>query len=282
MSRVAQRDPAPENGWRDYVSAMGPGVVTGASDDDPSGIATYSQAGAQFGFSMVWTSLLTMPLMSVVQEMCDRTALTTGQSLGALCRRRFGTFGRTVVAVLLLGLLVANTANIAADLLAIGSGMALLHAGPSTLWAFVAGVSISVVVVVGSYEKIAKVFKYLCLSLLTYLIVLGAAHVPWFTVAVNTIIPHIRFDGPYLGLLVAVLGTTISPYLFFCQTAHRVEELEAEPEGGDHAVPLRSRSSAAAKGITRRSRFDVFFGMGLSNVVMFAIIVATASTIGAH
>jgi Mn2+/Fe2+ NRAMP family transporter len=118
--------------------------------------------------------------------------------------------------------------------------------------------------------------------LLTYLIVMVVVHVPWKTVAANTLVPHIKFTGAYLGLLVAVLGTTISPYLFFWQTAHRVEELEAEPEGGDDAVPLKGMTTRAANAKVRRSRFDVFFGMGLSNLVMFAIIIATASTLGSH
>ena len=189
-------------------------------------------------------------------------------------------FGRVVVTALLVGLLVANTANIAADLLAIGAGMNLLHAGPTSLWALIAGAVISVLVIVGSFERIARVFKYLCLSLLTYLAVMFVAHVPWSTVAANTLVPHIQLKGPYLGLLVAVLGTTISPYLFFWQTAHRVEELEAAPEGGDKAVSLKARTTADARQTLRHSRFDVFFGMGLSNLVMFAIVVSTASTIG--
>jgi Mn2+/Fe2+ NRAMP family transporter len=184
--------------------------------------------------------------------------------------------------ILLVALLVANTANITADLLAIGSGMNLLHAGPTWLWAMIGGVAISALVTSGSFAIIAKVFKYLCISLFAYLIVLAVAKVPWATVARNTLIPHITLSGPYLALLVGVLGTTISPYLFFWQTAHRVEELEEEDIGGDVAVPLRRRSRSDAAGKTRRSRFDVFTGMGLSNIVMFAIIVATASTLGAH
>ena len=280
---VKTDEPAPPTtGWRAYVGALGPGLVTGASDDDPSGIATYSQTGAQFRFSMLWASLLTLPLMAGVQEICDRTALATGKSLGELCRRRFGRIGRTVLVVLLVGLLVANTANIAADVLAIGSGMQLLHAGPASLWAPIAGVVITVLVVAGSFEKIARAFKYLCLSLLTYLIVMVVVHVPWTTVLASTVVPHIKLTGPYLALLVAVLGTTISPYLFFWQTAHRVEELEADPRGGDNAVPYKQMSVQDADAKQGRSRFDVFFGMGLSNLVMFSIIVATASTLGSH
>ena len=129
-------------GWRQYLRALGPGLVTGASDDDPSGIATYSQAGAQFGLSFLWAALLTFPLMTAVQEICDRTALATGTGLGELAAKRFGRAGRSFLAVLLVALLVANTLNIAADLVAIGSGMQLLHLGPTWLWALLAGVFI--------------------------------------------------------------------------------------------------------------------------------------------
>src|SRR5665213_1745349 len=125
--------------WRQYLRAMGPGLVTGASDDDPSGIATYSPAGAQYGLALLWTALLTLPLMAAVQEIWDRTALATGSGLGELAVKRFGRAGRAVLAVLLVALVVANALNIAADLLAIGSGMQLLNAGPTWLWALIAG-----------------------------------------------------------------------------------------------------------------------------------------------
>lgn len=261
-----------------YLRALGPGLVTGASDDDPSGIATYSQAGAQFKYSMLWSALLTLPLMAGVQEVCDRTALATGQSLGELCRRRFQRFGRGVLTVLLVALLAANTLNIAADLLAIGSGMNLLHAGPVWLWALLAGAAITVGVVAGSFDVISRVFKYLCLSLLAYLVVLAVANVDWRATAVNTLVPHIQWSASYLTLLVGVLGTTMSPYLFFWQTAHRIEQ--EERDGTQEAKPLLSLPPEDAERDERKSRFDVFVGMGLSNVVMFAIIVATASTLG--
>ena len=128
--------------WRQYLKALGPGLVTGASDDDPSGIATYSQAGAKFGFGLLWAALVTLPLMAAVQEICDRTALATGKSLGVLAAERFAKRGRAVIAVLLVALIGANALNIAADLSAIGEGLHLLHAGPPWLWALVAGAGI--------------------------------------------------------------------------------------------------------------------------------------------
>src|ERR1019366_8582269 len=143
----------------------------GASDDDPSGIATYSQAGAQYGLSFLWAALLTLPLMAAVQEICDRTALATGAGLGELAVRRFHRTGRAILAVLLVALIVANGLNIAADLVAIGSGMQLLHAGPTWIWALAAGVFITTLLVLGSFSRIALVFKVPCAALLPYVVV---------------------------------------------------------------------------------------------------------------
>jgi NRAMP (natural resistance-associated macrophage protein)-like metal ion transporter len=260
--------------------ALGPGLVTGASDDDPSGIATYAQAGAQFGFGLVWTALITLPLMMAVQEICDRTALATGKTLGELVRAHFSQWARVCIGVLIVALMVANTLNIAADLVAIGSGMALLHAGPSWLWALIAGAGITALILLGGFTRIQQVFKLLCLSLLSYVAVLFFAAVRWKTVGLDLLVPHVTWSRAYLSLLVAVLGTTISPYLFFWQTANRVEEMRAEDAGGDNPLPLARRTTLGAKGKTRSSRFDVFTGMALSNLVMFAIITATASTLG--
>ncbi|HUD39106.1 MAG TPA: Nramp family divalent metal transporter [Streptosporangiaceae bacterium] len=268
--------------WRQYLRAMGPGLVTGASDDDPSGIATYSQAGAQYGLSFLWTALLTLPLMAAVQEICDRTALATGTGLGELAVRHFGRAGRAVLAVLLVALIMANALNIGADLVAIGSGMQLLHAGPTWLWALLAGVLITTVLVLGSFARIALVFKVLCAALLSYLVVAVLVTHQWGSVLSHALIPHIELTKAYLALLVAVLGTTISPYLFFWQSAHRLEEMRDEPEGGARAQPLRRQAPARAQRKQSTSRLDVFTGMAFSNLVMFAIIVATAQTLNAH
>lgn len=268
--------------WRQYLRAMGPGLVTGASDDDPSGIATYSQAGAKYGPAFLWTALLTLPLMTAVQEICDRTALATGTGLGELAVKRFGRAGRAVLAVLLVALIVANALNIAADLVAIGSGMELLHAGPTWLWALLAGALISTLLVLGSFARITLIFKVLCAALLSYLVVAVIVTHQWGSVLSHTIIPHIQLNKEYVSLVVAVLGTTISPYLFFWQSAHRLEEMRDEPEGGAKAVPLKEQTPSRAHRKQATSRLDVFVGMGFSNVVMFAVIVATAQTLHAH
>jgi NRAMP (natural resistance-associated macrophage protein)-like metal ion transporter len=268
--------------WRQYLRAMGPGLVTGASDDDPSGIATYAQAGAKYGFSFLWTALLTLPLMVGVQEICDRTALATGTGLGELAVKRFHRAGRAILAVLLVALIVANALNIAADLVAIGSGMQLLDAGPTWLWALVAGGLITTLLVLGSFARIAHVFKVLCAALLAYLVVAVIVTHQWSSVLTHTIVPHLEFNKAYLALLVAVLGTTISPYLFFWQSAHRLEEMRDEPEGGAQAQSLKEQEPERAKRKESMSRLDVFTGMTFSNLVMFAIIVATAETLHAH
>lgn len=268
--------------WRRYLRALGPGLVTGASDDDPSGIASYSQAGSSFGFALLWTSLLTFPLMATVQEICDRTALATGQGLGELATRRLGGTACMAVRALVAVLIVANALNISADLVAVGSGMNLLRLGPTAIWALVAGGLVSVLVTTGSFAFVARAFKVLCAALVSYIVMLFVVHVAWARVASATLIPHISLTGSYLSLLVAVLGTTISPYLFFWQTLHRLEEMRDEPGGGTRPEPLPNRSSEAAQRKQRTSRFDVFSGMLFSNTVMFAIIVATAATLGAH
>jgi NRAMP (natural resistance-associated macrophage protein)-like metal ion transporter len=268
--------------WRQYLRAMGPGLVTGASDDDPSGIATYSQAGAQFGLVFIWTALITFPLMAAVQEICDRTALATGTGLGELAVERFHRTGRAIIGVLLIVLIIANGLNIAADLVAIGSGMNLLNAGPAWIWALLAGGAITWLLVIGSFARIALGFKVLCAPLLAYVVVAILVTHQWGKVLTYTVVPHIQLNKTYLALLVAVLGTTISPYLFFWQSAHRIEEMRDAPEGGDEPLPLKRLSRRRAGSKERMSRLDVFTGMAFSNVVMFAIIVATAQTLHIH
>jgi NRAMP (natural resistance-associated macrophage protein)-like metal ion transporter len=267
---------------RGYLRALGPGLVTGASDDDPSGIATYAQAGSSFGFGFLWTALLTFPLMAAVQEICDRTALATGKGLGELATERLGGRARGIVIGLVGLLIVANALNIAADLVAVGSGMQLLHAGPTVVWALVAGAAISALLLTGSFVVVARVFKLLCAALLAYVAMLFVVKVNWGSVLRDSLIPHFSTNSSYIGLLVAILGTTISPYLFFWQSLHRLEEMRDEPEGGNKPKPLPDREDLPAVKKQHRSRFDVFSGMAFSNVVMFAIIVAAAATLGKH
>ncbi len=265
-----------------FLRVLGPGLVTGAADDDPSGVATYSQAGATFGNGLLWTVPLSLPLMMAVQEICDRMALATGDSLGALIRRRFRRGVGIAIGVLIVALIAANCLNLAADLNAIGQGMQLLHAGPAWIWSIVAGIAILVTVVVGSFELIGKIFKWLCLVLLVYIGVLFATHVNWGSVASGLAGFQLQLSPAYLGLAVGVLGTTVSPYMFFWQSAQRVEELREEKRGGDEAPALDERPAREAHRRLRNGRVDVFTGMIFSVLIMFAIIASSAATLGAH
>jgi NRAMP (natural resistance-associated macrophage protein)-like metal ion transporter len=268
--------------WRVYLRSLGPGLVTGASDDDPSGIATYAQTGAKFGLSMLWVALITFPLMAAVQEICDRTALASGKGLGELIYIRFSKAWQVAIGFLIAILIIANALNIAADLVAVGAGMQLLHAGPEALWAVIAGAAIIAMLMSGSFQFVAKVLKVLCAALLAYLIELFFVSIPWGRVLFNTVVPHFQLNKAFVAILIAVLGTTISPYLFFWQNMERLEDLRAADEGGNEPLPLAKRSKADARTKRAESRFDVIFGMGFSNLVMFAIIVVTALTIGKH
>lgn len=277
----ASRRTSPRGGpLRRYLSSLGAGLVTGASDDDPSGIATYAQAGARYQLGLLWTALLTLPLMSAVQEICDRTALATGKTLGELAASRFSRGGRIVVGVLIAALIAANALNIAADLAAVGAGVELLLPGQN-VWAVVAGLGLTALVVFGSFSIVAQVFKVLTIALLAYVIVVFLLHPDWPVVAVSTFAPQLRPSQGYVAMLVAILGTTISPYLFFWQSAHRVEERRDENTRGSSAVPLKTASPILEAKTLRKDRRDVLTGMVLSNVVMWAIILSTALTIGA-
>lgn len=276
---VALRERSTDSSFRENLRRIGPGIVTGASDDDPSGIATYSQAGAQFRYGMLWLALLTFPLMAAVQEICDRTALATGKSLGTIASDHFPRWARVVTAVLVAALLIANALNIAADLVAIGAGINLIWGGPISIYSLLAGLVIVAVVMSGSFKAVSLIFKLLCLALLTYLAVLFFINVHWKEVLGSTLVPHITFSKDYLALMVAVLGTTISPYLFFWQSSYRVEEMQDEGST-DEAVPLVERLPEEQRHEERIARTDVIGGMAFSNVVMFAVILATASVLG--
>ncbi|MDP9882636.1 Mn2+/Fe2+ NRAMP family transporter [Sinomonas atrocyanea] len=269
--------------WKCAAKTLGPGVVTGASDNDPSGIATYAQAGALYGFGMVWTAPVVLPLMIAAQEMSDRTAAATGKSIGAIVRERFPRAGRITVGILLVLLLVSNTVNLSADLMAVGGGMELLGAGPAQLWSALAGLAIAVLLVAGSYRIVSRIFTGLCLALFTYVAVMFVAHVDWLEVLKGLSFQQLTGDLPYWGLVAGVFGTSISPYLFFWESGQRVEEMRAEKRhGGPSAVPGRDMPLHRAHRRRNERRIDVVTGMTLSVVVMFAVIVATGATLGQH
>lgn len=267
--------------WRQYLRAVGPGLVTGASDDDPSAIATYASAGAQTGLGLLWTCVVCFPLMVAVQLNSDRAALATGKTFGELARSRFGRSGRRLFVVMLVVHLLANVLVTAADLVAVGAGMNLLGAGPTWLWALVAGIAISGLLVSGSFSAIARLLKVLCVTLLAYVGVLFVVDVSWAEVVERLLVPSFDLDAESLQMLVAVLGATLPPYVFFWQNVHRLEELREEPEGGDRPVPLRHRGRRDARQKERTSALDVVVGMAFAVLVMFGVMVSLAVTVGA-
>lgn len=252
---------------KDYWNALGPGLTTGASDDDPSGIATYSQAGAQHGFGFLWLGLWTFPLMSIVQEMCARIGMVTGRGLAANIRIHFS---KRVLRLSVLLLFLANAFNIGADLGAMAQAVQLLRP-EAPFWVILFGftaLSLGLQIYL-PYQKYARYLKWLALVLLSYIFAALLAKIDWSLALRNTIVPNFQFDKQSLLLICAILGTTISPYLFFWQTSQEVEE-----EINQGKTTLRLRTSATKPEQIKSMRVDVWSGMLLSNVVMFFIIAA--------
>lgn len=263
----------------EYFNTLGPGLITGAADDDPSGIATYSQAGAQYGFQLLWLSLFTFPLMALVQEMCARIGIVSGRGLAANIRRHYSIEVLYVVCALLL---FANTLNIAADLGAMAAATRLLlpAADPLLLVALFAAV-IAFLQIYTTYARYAKILKYLTLALLSYVLTAFAVHLDWSQALLHTITPSLSFTGKQFFLICAILGTTISPYLFFWQTSQEVEE-KHQREKDNLITRELERDPAQVQTDLKRMRIDVWSGMFFSNVVMFFIVAACAATLYAH
>ena len=262
-----------KSGWRRYLSILGPGIITGASDDDPSGIATYSLAGAAYGYSTLWTALVTLPLMATVQFLCAKIGLVTGKGLAGVLRDRHP---RWIVLALVGGLGIANTINAGADIGAIAAAVNLFVPVKAVALVLPIGFIIVSLQIWGSYKVVASVFKWLALSLLAYIGAAVLAHPPIGAVVAGTFLPSIHFDSGYLATLVAIFGTTISPYMFFWQATQEVEE---DVAAGRRFLWQRRGTTSAE---IRYAAVDVNSGMLFSNVVMFAIILATATTLFAH
>ncbi len=256
-----------------FFKVLGPGLITGAADDDPSGISTYSVAGASTGFSMLWLTLLSTPMMSVIQGMCARIAMVTGQGLAAIIRKHLPR----PVAYALAGLvIVANTFNVGADLGGMADAARLVVPLPADAWVFFFGIGLIVCQTWLSYAAIARVFKWLTLSLFAYIITAFVVHPPWGLVLRRFVIPEIHLNPSWLSTMVGVLGTTITPYLFFWQSSSMVEE---EKETGNTTLASRRGTTEQA---VKDMHADVNAGMIFSNLVAFFIIVTTAATLGMH
>jgi Mn2+/Fe2+ NRAMP family transporter len=256
------------------ISVLGPGLITGASDDDPSGIATYSQAGAQFGYQLGWTLLITWPLMCAIQEISARVGRVTGRGIAGNLKRHSSLPALYVLVTLLL---VANVINLGADLGAMGAALKLVIGGPQMLYVVAFGLISALMQIFVRYSRYVSVLKWLTLSLFAYVGVALVVHVPWLTVLQGMAFPHIQLKADYLTIVVALLGTTISPYLFFWQAEEEVEDTQERPG----ARPLQ-RAPEQAKSEFRRIRWDTYVGMGFSNLVALFIIVTAAATLHVH
>lgn len=258
---------------RRFFRELGPGLITGAADDDPSGISTYSVTGASFGYAPLWTALFSFPLMAAVQTMCARLGMVTGRGLAGVVRRRYG---RSVLWGSCALLLAANIFNIGADLGGMGEATAMVTGVSTLFWTPLYAVVITSLLFWTTYRVIANTFKWLTLVLFAYVVAAFLSHPDWRTVASSTVIPHIEWSSGYLATFVGILGTTISPYLFFWQASLEVEEERK----------IGRRTTGQRKGATdeelRKSRTDVITGMFFSNFVMYFIILTTAATLNAH
>jgi Mn2+/Fe2+ NRAMP family transporter len=270
---VVQSRLGPRWGLEALFKRLGPGVITGAADDDPSGIATYSQAGAQGGFDLLWTVVLTWPLMVAVQSISARIGRVTGRGLAGNMAL---IFPRSIVTLLVLLLFVANTINLGADLAAMGEAAQLVVGGSARLFTFAFALFSLLAVVFVPYHRYVGLLKWFTFSLLAYVGVVFTVKIDWRAVAVGAAVPRFGLSADTLTLIVAVFGTTISPYLFFWQSSQEVEEEEADPE----AAPLIKRPDQAPRELNRIG-WETWVGMALSNLVAFFIILTTAVTLHA-
>jgi NRAMP (natural resistance-associated macrophage protein)-like metal ion transporter len=257
-----------------FFARLGPGLITGASDDDPSGIGTYSQAGAQLGFSIGWTMLLTYPLMAAIQEISARIGRVTGHGIaGNVCRN----FPAPVLWSLIVLLFIANTINVAADLGAMADALRLLIGGPGVIYVAVFGYVSVLAQIFMEYRRYVAILKWLTLTLFAYVMALAVVKVPWSEAIHGLIVPSIQWNGTFLTTLVALLGTTISPYLFIWQSSQEAEEQRIDPD----KKPLKLTPSQTSEEFAR-IRTDTLVGMAFSNIIAIAIIITTAATLHAN
>jgi NRAMP (natural resistance-associated macrophage protein)-like metal ion transporter len=261
----------PAAGKDGLLKRLGPGLITGASDDDPSGIGTYSQAGAQLGFGISWTMLLTYPLMVAIQEISGRIGRVTGHGLADnVCRN----YPSPIIWSLVVLLFIANTINVAADLGAMADATKVLIGGWSPLYVVVYAVVSVAAQVFLNYKRYVAILKWLTLVLFAYVIALFIVHVPWSEALRGLLIPKIQFNGAFLTTLIAILGTTISPYLFVWQSSQEAEEQRIDPD----KRPLKEQAGPLSSELGR-IRLDTLVGMAFSNLIAIAIIITTAATL---
>jgi len=257
---------------KNILDRLGPGLITGASDDDPSGIGTYSQAGAALGYATLWTAIVTLPLMIVVQHICAKIGMCGGRGLAGVLRRYYS---KKLLYPVVIGLVIANTINAGADISAIAAAINMFVPIPIAAMVIPIAVAIVVLQIWGSYRLIMKTFKWLSLSLFAYVIAAFLAKPDWFAVAKATFIPQISFSSEYITTIVAILGTTISPYLFFWEAGEEVEEEKSEGR-----TKLSDRRGATDIEI-KKEKIDTIVGMLFCNVVFYFVILAAGATLHA-
>lgn len=251
--------------FKNILKIIGPGLITGASDDDPSGIATYSQAGAQFGYNTLWTALITFPLMAAIQGMCARIGIVTSQGLTVTLRKNYP---KAILYLMLLFSIPAITLNIGADIQGMGAVAHMMMPGlPGFFYSIFFTIILMIVIIKFPYRKVAMILKWLCISLLLYLIVPFMVRQDWGAIFKHTFVPVIKFDKDFISILVAILGTTISPYLFFWQATMEAEDRQ------------HSKKVMVDKKVLEDMKVDVNIGMLLSNLVMFFIILTAGSVL---
>jgi NRAMP (natural resistance-associated macrophage protein)-like metal ion transporter len=256
-----------------FLSRLGPGLVTGAADDDPSGIGTHSQVGAQFGYGLSWTFLFSFPLMVAIQEVAAEIGRVTGAGIARNMRRHYP---RPLLVLMVGLLLIANIVNLGADLAAMGAAVGLLIGGPIGMYTLLFGLFCIIVEVALSYERYSSVLKWATLSLFAYVAVVIVAQVPWGEALTSLVVPRIEWTGAYATAVVAILGTTISPYLFFWQAGQEIEEQKR------HKVKPLCITPKEAGPELKRIRIDTLTGMAFSSIVSLAIVFATAATLHAN
>jgi NRAMP (natural resistance-associated macrophage protein)-like metal ion transporter len=270
---VLKRPPGPQERMRRFFHELGPGVITGAADDDPSGISTYSVTGAAFGYAQLWIVLFSFPLMAAVQLMCARLGLVTGEGLAGMIRRRYP---RPVLWSACALLVVANVVNIGADLGGMAAAMRMVTHVSEFVWLPFFALAMLALLIWSSYRQIARVFKWLTLVLFAYVITAFLSNPRWSEVLRATFVPRLEWNASYLATFVAIMGTTISPYLFFWQAAQEVEE-----ERSLGRKSIHSRQGATDEEL-RAANTDVLAGMGFAGVVMYFIILTTGATLHQH
>ena len=274
MAPATQRPTKTRNTPKSFLKTLGPGLITGASDDDPSGIGTYSQVGAQFGYMMLWTMLFSYPLMGAIQEISARIGRVTGRGIAGNMRRYYPRWLTYFIAGLLV---IANVINLGADISAMGAALKLLIGGSALLYAALFALASLLLQIFVPYAKYVNFLKWLTLVLFAYVATVFVVHVPWGQALHSTFVPSIEFKPEYFAGLIAVLGTTISPYLFFWQASQEVEEIELAPQEN----ALKESPRQAPKQI-QRIKADTYIGMGISNLIAFFIILTAAVTLHAH